>query len=123
METKEKVPSYRELIVWQKSINLVLKIYAVTEKFPKSEVYGLTSQMKRASVSIPSNIAEGRSRGTRKDFKHFLVMAFGSGAELETQIEIAKKLNYVSDQDVSEVSALLVEVAKMLNVMIRKISE
>lgn len=123
METKEKIPSYRELIVWQKSIDLVLKIYVVTEKFPKPEMYGLTSQMRRASISIPSNIAEGRSRGTRKDFKHFLVIAFGSSAELETQIEIAKKLNYVSDQEVSEVSALLVEVAKMLNVMIRKISE
>ena len=86
------INSYRELIVWQKSIELVVAVYNLTAKFPKEEAYGLTSQMRRSAVSIPSNIAEGRSRGTKKDFTQFLRISYGSGAELETQIIIAKKL-------------------------------
>ena len=87
------IESYRDLIVWQKAMELVTVVYGVTEKFPKAEVYGLTSQIRRSVVSIPSNIAEGRRRGSRKDFRNFLLHAYGSGAELETQIEIAKQLN------------------------------
>ena len=79
-----KILSHRDLLVWQKSVELVVEIYKLTENFPKSEIYGTTSQMRRAAVSIPSNIAEGKSRGTRKDFRHFLLNSFGSGAELET---------------------------------------
>lgn len=74
-------------------------IYKLTENFPKSEIYGLTSQMRRAAVSIPSNIAEGKMRGTRKDYRHFLLNAYGSGAELETQIEIAKQLCFGRNVD------------------------
>ena len=88
------IESYKDLIVCQKSMQLVAGIYELTAKFPQSEIYGLTSQMKRCSISIPSNIAEGRRRGTKKDFCHFVIIAFGSGSELETQIEIAKILPF-----------------------------
>jgi len=107
--------SYKDLIVWQKSVELVVAIYKLTEKFPPAEVYGLTSQMRRAVISIPSNIAEGRRRGTRKDFRQFLVVAYSSGAELETQLEIAKKLPFGKSLDYLEVDNLLLEVMKMLN--------
>jgi len=80
--------SYKDLIVWQRSMELVIAVYFLTEKYPKSELYGLVSQMRRAAVSIPSNIAEGRRRGSKKEFRQFLIIAYSSGAELETQIEI-----------------------------------
>ncbi len=117
-----KIQSYKELIVWQKAVDLVVAIYEVTEKFPSSEIYGLTSQMRRASVSIPSNIAEGRRRGTRQDFRHFLFMAFGSGSELETQIEIVKKLPFGKRITFLKVENLLQQVMKMLNAMINKLA-
>ncbi len=114
--------SYKELIVWQKSIQLVVNIYILTENFPREEIYGLTSQMRRSAISIPSNIAEGRCRGTRKDFMQFLRIAYGSGAELETQIEIAKKLSATKNFDYSKVNGQLEEVMKMLNAMIGKLN-
>jgi four helix bundle protein len=116
-----KINSYRDLIVWQKSIDLVVLIYGLTEKFPKEEVYGLTSQMRRSAVSIPSNIAEGRSRGTRKDFAQFLRIAHGSGAELETQIEISKRLPKTSNFHYQDIEFLLQEIMKMLNSFIRNL--
>lgn len=115
------IHSYKELIVWQKSIQLVVEIYELTEDFPKEEIYGLTSQIRRAAVSIPSNIAEGRFRGTRKDFLQFLRIAYASGAEVETQLEIAKKLSKTKLLNYNKVDDLLVEVMKMLNVMINKL--
>ncbi len=111
----DKIKSYRNLIVWQKAIKLVIAIYKLTETFPKSEVYGLTSQTRRAAVSIPSNIAEGSRRGSKKDFRHFVLNAYGSGAELETQIEIAKNLNFGSPTDYSEAESLLDETMRILN--------
>jgi len=84
--------SYKELTVWQKSMDLVTVIYTLTENFPKEEMYGLTSQMRKCAVSIPSNIAEGRLRGTRKDFVQFLRIAYGSGGELDTQLEIVRRI-------------------------------
>src|SRR3989338_6893095 len=86
------IHSYKVLIVWQKSVDLVVAVYELTDKFPREEIFCLSSQMKRAAVSIPSNIAEGRFRSTRKDFTNFLRIAYASGAELETQIEIARRL-------------------------------
>ncbi len=80
----EKIVSYKDLIVWQRSMELVTAIYKLTETFPRAEVFGLTSQMRRAAVSIPSNIAEGRRQSSKRDFRQFLVIAFGSGSELET---------------------------------------
>lgn len=79
-----KIESFKDLVVWQKSIQLVREVYKTTEEMPKTEQYGLVSQMRRAAVAIPSNIAEGKKRGTRKDFTHFLVIASASAAELET---------------------------------------
>jgi four helix bundle protein len=114
----EIINSYKDLIVWQKSIDLVVKIYKLTEDFPKTEIYGLTSQARRCSVSIPSNIAEGRRRGTKKDFRQFLLIAYSSGAELETQIEIAKKLNFGNIDCYHEVDNLLNEIMRMLNKII-----
>ena len=113
-----QIESYKELIVWQKSIDLVVAIYAITDMYPKTEMYGLTSQMRRCSVSIPSNIAEGRRRSSRKDFCHFLTIAFGSGSELETQIEISKRLPFGKNLDFLKIDSLLLEVMKMLNKLI-----
>lgn len=116
------VNSYKELIVWQKAIRLVVAIYELTEKYPKEEIYGIISQIRRSAVSIPSNIAEGRNRGTKKDFTQFLRIAYGSGAELETQIEISKQLPKTKNLNYKEVDALLLEVMKMLNVMIKNLN-
>jgi len=110
-----KIESYENLIVWQKSMNLVIAVYVLTGKFPKDEIYALISQMRRAAVSIPSNIAEGSRRSSRKDFRNFLLNAYGSGAELETQIKIARRLIYGQGKDYEVVEALLGEIMRMLN--------
>lgn len=104
-------------------MDLAVKVYCLTENFPKEEIYGLTSQMRRAVVSIPSNIAEGKLRGGSKEFRHFLLIAFGSGGELETQVELAKKLPKTSNLDYSDVEQLLNEVMKMLNGLISSINK
>lgn len=115
-----KSRDYKDLIVWQKAMSLVTEIYELTNNFPQSEQYGLTSQMRRSAVSIPSNIAEGSKRGTEKDFRHFLTTAFGSGAELETQVELSVRLSFVTKEYSIAVSRLLTEVMKMLYTMINK---
>jgi len=107
---------YRELIVWQKSMVLVKELYNLSAHFPSSEVFSLTNQMRRAAVSIPSNIAEGSARGHIAEFIQFLRIAFGSGAELETQLQIAKELGYGNSKDYSKIESQLAEVMKMLNV-------
>jgi len=117
-----KVVSYKDLTVWQKSMDLVEEVYEITKRLPKEERYSLISQMQRAAVSIPSNIAEGKMRGTRKDYAHFLRIAFGSGAELETQIELVQRIYDIQGEDVNKAKGLLEEVMKMLNVMIQKLS-
>ena len=122
METKQVITSYKDLVVWKKSLLLSTEVYGFTEKFPQKEMYGLTSQMRRSAVSIPSNIAEGRSRGTRKDFAQFLRISLGSCAELETQLEISKQLPETREMDSSKICGLIEEITKMLNSMIRKLS-
>lgn len=117
-----KIHTYKDLIVWQKAMDLVVAVYTFTEDFPKEELYGLTSQMRRCAVSIPSNIAEGRYRSTKKDFVNFLRIAYSSGAELETQVEISARLPKTKTLDTSLVGALLQEVMRMLNVMLRKLA-
>ncbi len=112
------VHGYKNLIVWQKSMDLVVAVYKLTDKFPKSEIYGLISQMRRCAVSIPSNIAEGSKRRTQKDFRQFLFISFSSGSELETQIEIVKRLPFSKDLNFQEVDKLLDEVMRMLNKML-----
>jgi len=108
---------YRQLIVWQKSMELIVLVYQYTSKFPTSEQYGLTSQMRRAAVSIPSNIAEG-SRRRGKDIRHFFVIAFSSGAELETQIEASRLLGFGDEKLKMQTESLLDEVMRMLNKMV-----
>jgi four helix bundle protein len=120
---EDKIISHRDLIVWQKAMDLVVEIYQLTKSYPQSEIYNLISQTKRSAVSIPSNIAEGRRRGSRKDFRQFLIIAYGSGAELETQIEIASRLSFVKESDSSKSRLLLSEVMKMLNRMISSLKD
>ena len=117
----EIVRSHKELIVWQKAMDLVLAIYRLTDKFPQREIYALTSQMRRAAVSIPSNIAEGRSRNSRKDFTHFLRMAYGSVSELETQLLISGRLSLTDAKEYALSESLLSEVSRMLHAMIKKL--
>lgn len=119
---QNKIYSYKNLIVWQKSKRLVLLIYDLTRSFPKEEVFGLTIQIKKCSVSIPSNIAEGQRRGSKRDFRKFLLISFGSGAELETQLEIAKELNFGNPEKYLEIENLLEEIMKMLNKLITSLN-
>jgi four helix bundle protein len=112
------VNSYKDLKVWKKAIELVKEIYYLTEKFPRSEIFGLISQMRRAAIAIPSNIAEGQKRGHPREFLQFLYVSYGSGAELETQIEICKNLDKLKKLDYGKVDELLKEVMKMLNRLI-----
>lgn len=115
--------SYRELIVWQKGTEFVLEIYRLTEQFPRDEIYGLTSQMRRASVSTPDNIAEGSRRGTKKDYRNFLLNSFASGAEPETHIILSKQLPFGKKINFEKADSLLEEIMKMLNKLITQLSE
>jgi len=110
--------SYKELIVWQRSTELVVEVYKLTQKFPKEEMFGLISQMRRAAVSIPSNIAEGYARKHTAEYTQFLRIAFGSGAELETQLILSEKLRFVSRAEVTKSTTLLNETMRMLNKLI-----
>jgi len=107
-----KTKSFKDLIVWQKSYKLVLEIYKVTKIFPQTEIYGLAHQMRKASVSIPSNIAEGYGRGHQTEYKQFLSIAYGSLQELETQYLLAIDLKYLNKTEPIEI--LLKEVGAML---------
>jgi len=107
--------SYKDLIVWRKSIELVALIYKITEQFPKSEMFGLTSQMRRAAVSIPSNLAEGYARKHCAEYVQFVRIAYGSGAELETQLILTKKLGFARDKELANIVSLLDEIMRMLN--------
>ncbi|MBE2266486.1 MAG: four helix bundle protein [Flavobacteriales bacterium] len=107
--------SYQDLIVWQKSMDLVESIYQITWSFPKEEIFGLTSQMRRAAVSIPSNIAEGQSRNSNGEFRQFLGIAQGSLSELETQLMISQRLKLISSEQMQIPIQLCQEVGKMLN--------
>jgi four helix bundle protein len=113
--TNKRLSSYRELIAWQKSVDLVTEIYLVTKNFPRDEIYGLTSQLRRSAVSVPSNIAEGQGRATKGEFIQFLCHARGSLFELETQIVIAQKLGYLSPDIGDHLAGKITEVARILN--------
>lgn len=113
--------SYKELIVWQKSLELTVLIFKATTRYPKTEIYGLISQMRRASVAIPSNIAEGYGRKSKKEFIQFLWIAYGSALELETQLILSKNLKFISNEEFEKVNSLLQEICKMLNSMKSKL--
>ena len=123
MSEMRKVGGYKELIVWQKAIALVKRVYEVTSAFPADERFGLVSQMRRAAVSVPSNIAEGQARHTTGEFIHGLSHAEGSLAELDTQLTIAIELKYCSQSMVADLFALLDEIRKMLNSLRRSLEK
>lgn len=119
----EPIKSFRDLIVWQRAVQLSAAIYEMTEQFPSTERFGLIDQMRRASVSVVSNIAEGRHQGTRKSFLHFLRIAYGSVAELEAQMCIIEQLVWSRKCNLQKSKALLKETAKMLNTMITNLKK
>lgn len=107
------IHSFRDLTVWQKGIDLAVLVYKITEKLPPSEKFGLTSQVRRAVISLPSNIAEGKAIGGRR-YPHHLKIALGSEAELQTQIELARRLQMITDQEAQDLSEKTSEVGRML---------
>jgi len=117
----EKSKTFKDLKMWQKGIEIVKSIYTLTKKFPKEELYGLTSQMRRSSVSIPSNIAEGFKRSHNKEFKQFLHITLDSLAELETQLIIAKELGYIKDNELDYIGEKIDHEAKMVTSYLNKL--
>ena len=113
--------SYRDLIAWRKAMDLVKDVYRVTRSFPRDELYGLTNQLRRAAISVPSNIAEGQARFSRKEFHHFLSQARGSLVEIETQLLIAQNLAYVSPNQTRCLLDKTSELGKVLNGLIAAI--
>jgi four helix bundle protein len=106
--------SFRDLLVWQRAIQLTIKVYRLTQEFPREELYGLTSQMRRSAVSLPSNIAEGHGRLNTAEFRQFLGIARGSNFELQTQLEIARTLKFGNQRLIDEAEGLSHEVGKMI---------
>lgn len=114
--------NYKDLKVWQKGVELAVKIYRLTCDFPLSEMYGLTSQIRRASYSVPSNIAEGAGRESNKEFQHFLSISLGSAFEMETHLIIAKHLNFIKEADFNSVTNEISEVEKMIRGLQKSLS-
>lgn len=118
-----KVSSYQELEVWKKAIKLVTEIYKETQNFPKEEIYALTSQIRKAAISVPANIAEGWGRNMTKEYIQFLRISRGSLIELETHLIISNNLNYITNQSLEIILKRTQEVNKMLNAMINSLSQ
>ena len=116
-----KVSDYKQLKVWQKGIEIVDRVYLLTDKFPREELYGLTAQMRKAAVSIPSNIAEGFVRGHPKEYRQFLRISLGSTAELDTQSIISNRRKYIADKDLNELAEDLDHEARMLTNLINRV--
>ncbi len=113
--------SYRDLIAWQKGMKLVTQVYEATRTFPREEIYGLTSQIRRSAVSIPSNIAEGHGRNTNRDRQYFITAARGSVLELQTQIEIAENLGYLKGDIATKLIASADEAGRIINGLLRSL--
>lgn len=118
-----KIMVYKDLIVWQKSMELVKEVYFLVKKLPKEETYSLSDQMRRAVVSIPSNIAEGNGRKSQTEYARFLDIARGSQFEIETQLHICIMLNFLTEKDTKQAFALIEEIGKMLNALIIKLGK
>jgi four helix bundle protein len=116
-----EITSFRNLIVWQRSIQMTVAIYQLTKPFPTDERFGLTNQLRRASVSVASNIAEGYGRGSKGEYKHFLGMARGSNAEVQTQLVLASELGFGDPETLIEAEELSLEVARMLTSLMQKL--
>lgn len=121
MEAKIKIKSYRDLLVWQKGMDLVTEVYRITRRLPSHEAFGLAAQMQRAAVSIPSNIAEGFGRQHRREYLQHLAFANGSLKEVETQALIAVRLGYLKEEDIQELMQMADELGRMLNGLMRKL--
>jgi four helix bundle protein len=117
------VRTHKDLDVWEQSIKLAKEVYLLTRQYPKEETYGLVTQMRRAAVSIPSNIAEGAARQGNKEFVHFLYTALGSASELDTQLEVSKEINVGNKEEIGRVQQSLVQVSKMLQGLIRSVKQ
>lgn len=115
--------NFRKLKIWNKSVDLATVIYSVTKKYPKIEMYGIVSQMRRSVVSISSNIAEGAGRQSKKEFKRFLNIAKGSSYELETQLTISRNLGFISQDAFDEILESLTELHKMIHALIKTLSK
>ena len=113
------VRNFRDLFAWQRAMDLVVLVYRVTEEFPSREMFGLCNQLRRAAVSVPSNIAEGQGRNTNADFVRYLSIARGSLQEVQTQLEISRRLGYIQDETTAELTMLSDEVAKLINGLCR----
>ena len=116
------VKNYRDLVVWQKSMQLVKLVYQLVKMLPREETFALSNQMRRAAVSIPSNIAEGYDRNSRKEYVHFLNIARGSNSELRTQLQICVEIGYLTEEDVCNAIKTAEEVSKMISVITKKLS-
>ncbi|MBR6943505.1 MAG: four helix bundle protein [Fibrobacter sp.] len=112
---------YRDLVVWQQAMDVAVETYRLTSSFPKEEMFGLTSQMRRAAVSIASNIAEGEGRKSKNEFSHFLGIALGSKSELETQLILSERVNLLKATDTEQIKKSLDDIGKMLTALRRKI--
>jgi four helix bundle protein len=121
-ESSDKLKSYRQLIVWQRSFALANRLYEVTGSYPRTQLYGLVSQIQRAAVSIPSNIAEGYNRNSRKEYIRYLSIALGSVAELETQLLLSQEQGYITPTIAAPLLAELDELGKMLRAMQQKLA-
>lgn len=117
------VTNFKELIVWQKAMDLVLEVYGLVKLLPKEEIYSLSDQMRRAAVSVPSNIAEGQARNHTKEFIQFISIAKGSLAELETQLLVCVRLEYIDDEQTKKALALIEKIGKMLSGLQRRLNE
>ena len=116
-----KIQNFKDLRIWQESVKVVKDVYLLTKTFPKNEMYGLTSQMRRCAISIPSNIAEGFRRYHNKEYKQFLYISLGSCAELETQIIIARELAYIDENDKEEITKNIQYICRMIVKLIQKL--
>jgi len=117
-----KIQSHRDLVVWQKAMEMTVEVYRLTEGFPRSEIYGLTSQVRRAAASVPANIAEGHARGTTRDYAHFLSVARGSLMETETFLTLSLRLGYLTEDASASTLALITEISKMLTALRSKLA-
>jgi four helix bundle protein len=118
----DTVRTHKDLNVWSKSIDFVTELYMITSLFPKSELYGLTSQIRRAAVSIPSNIAEGATRNHKTEFKQFLYIALSSAAEVDTQLIIARNLKFIEKEKLDSLQEKLSSISKMIQGLIKSIT-
>jgi four helix bundle protein len=115
------IVDYKELVAWQRAMDLVVEVYSASRRFPREEIYGLTNQVRRAAVSVPSNIAEGQGRGAANDFARCLRIANGSRQEVETQIIVAQRLGYLDEETCAKPLSLCVEAGRLISGLLRSL--